>query len=103
MNTIQKKKFSSIFYVEIAEILQKEFNSTSNTINKEGILVTLIKVSVSSDMSLIIVYLSIYPFLDRKILKKIRLKSGFYRKLLSKRLRYCVKKIPELDFRVINF
>ncbi|WP_238784265.1 ribosome-binding factor A [Blattabacterium cuenoti] len=102
MNSIKNKKLSSIFYIEIAEILHKEFNKNYNDVkkNKEGFLVTLIKVCIFYEMNLIMGYIAIYPFLDRNILRKIRLKSGFYRKLLSKRLRYRVKKIPKLDFRL---
>ncbi|WP_185851563.1 ribosome-binding factor A [Blattabacterium cuenoti] len=93
MDTIRNKKLSSVFYTEIAEILHKEFNNSSS-----NYLVTLIRVYLSCDMSFIMGYIAIYPFLDKNILKKIRLNSGFYRKLLSKKLRYRVKKIPELDF-----
>ncbi|WP_185860707.1 ribosome-binding factor A [Blattabacterium cuenoti] len=95
MNLIKNEKLSSIFFIEIAEILNKEiyFNQSQNKF-----LVTLIKICITHDMNLIKVYISIYPFLDKKILKYIRSKSFFYRKLLSIKLRYRVKKIPKLDF-----
>lgn len=95
MSLIRNEKLSSIFFMEIAEILNEEiFYSQSE--NK--FLVTLMKICITPDMNLIKVYISIYPFLDKNILKSIRSKSRFYRKLLSKRLRYRVKKIPKLDF-----
>lgn len=84
--------------MEIAYLLHKEeFN------NDHGkFLITLIKVSMTPDRSLIKSYIAIYPFLDKSILKKIRSKSRLYRKYLSKKLRYRVKKIPKLYFHVDN-
>ncbi|WP_185853325.1 ribosome-binding factor A [Blattabacterium cuenoti] len=96
MSFIRNEKLSSIFSIEIAEILNEEIRNKNN----ENFLVTLIKVCLTPDMNLIKVYISIYPSLNKKILEFIRSKSRFYRKLLSKRLRYRVKKIPKLDFRV---
>lgn len=95
MNSIRNQRLSSIFYMEIAEILMKDET-------KKGFLITLIKIRMTHDLSLIKSYISIYPFLDKEILGSIRSKSVFYRKLLSKKLRYRVKKIPELDFCVVN-
>ncbi|WP_041936045.1 ribosome-binding factor A [Blattabacterium sp. (Nauphoeta cinerea)] len=92
---IRNERLSSIFFIEIAEILNQEiFYSES----KNKFLVTLIRICMSPDMNLIKGYVSIYPFLDKKTLEFIRFQSRFYRKLLSKRLRYRVKKIPKLDF-----
>ncbi|WP_185859305.1 ribosome-binding factor A [Blattabacterium cuenoti] len=96
MSLIKNEKLSSIFSIEIAEILNEEIQNENN----EKFLVTLIKVCITHDMNLIKVYISIYPSLNKKILEIIRSRSRFYRKLLSKRLRYRVKKIPKLDFRV---
>lgn len=96
MNSIRNQRLSSIFYMEIAEILMKDET-------KKGFLITLIKICIIPDLSLIKSYISIYPFLDKEIFENIRSKSGFYRKLLSKKLRYRVKKIPKLDFCVVNF
>ncbi|BBA17508.1 ribosome-binding factor A [Blattabacterium cuenoti] len=98
MSLIKNQKLSSIFFVEIAEILNREiFYGQKN----QKFLVTLIKIYITPDMNLIKVYISIYPFLDKEILKIIRSKSKFYRKLLSHRLRYRVKKIPKLNFFLI--
>lgn len=95
MNLIRNEKLSSIFFMEIAEILNEEICYSQNNTK---FLVTLIKICITPDMNLIKVYISIYPFLDKNLLKFIRSKSRFYRKLLSQRLRYRVKKIPKLDF-----
>ncbi|WP_185857942.1 ribosome-binding factor A [Blattabacterium cuenoti] len=95
MSLIRNEKLSSIFFMEIAEILNEEIFYSQN---KSKFLVTLIKICITSDMNLIKVYVSIYPFLDKSILKSIRYRSRFYRKILSKKLRYRVKKIPKLDF-----
>ncbi len=81
--------------MEISEILNEEIRC-SQSANK--FLVTLMKIHITPDMNLIKVYISIYPFLDKKMLRSIRSQSKFYRKLLYKRMRYRVKKIPKLDF-----
>ncbi|WP_238784198.1 ribosome-binding factor A [Blattabacterium cuenoti] len=95
MSLIKNDKLSSIFFVEIAEILNEEIRYSQR---KNKFLVTLIKVCITPNMNLIKAYISIYPFSDKNILRFIRSKSKFYRKLLSERLRYRVKKIPKLDF-----
>ncbi|WP_185864457.1 ribosome-binding factor A [Blattabacterium cuenoti] len=96
MKKIKNEKLSSILFIEIAEILNEEVRYI-----KKNFLVTLMKVNINSNMNRIKVYINIYPFLDKEIIYFIRSKSRFYRKLLSKRLRYRVKKVPKLDFRVI--
>ncbi|WP_185866003.1 ribosome-binding factor A [Blattabacterium cuenoti] len=96
MNFIKNEKLSSIFSIEIAEILNEEEEIRNK--NNEKFLVTLIKVCITPDMNLIKVYIRIFPYFNKEILEFIRSKSRFYRKLLSKRLRYRVKKIPRLDF-----
>ncbi|WP_185869022.1 ribosome-binding factor A [Blattabacterium cuenoti] len=99
---IKNEKLSSIFSIEVAEILNKEIRNNRNK-NKKNFLVTLIKVCINCDMNLMKVYISIYPFFNKKILNILRSKSKLYRKLLSKKLRYRVKKIPKLDFLESNF
>ncbi|WP_185873834.1 ribosome-binding factor A [Blattabacterium cuenoti] len=96
MNSIKNKKLSSLFYIEIAEILQKEFHNKIE--NKKGFFITLIKVCINSNMEYLKVYIGIYPFLDQNIVKEICSKSKIYRKKLSQKLRYRVKKIPILHF-----
>ncbi|WP_185862129.1 ribosome-binding factor A [Blattabacterium cuenoti] len=96
---MKNEKLSSIFSIEIAEILNEEVR---NNKNYENFLVTLIKVCITSDMNIIKVYIRMYPFLDKNILKYIRSKSLFFRKVLSKKLRYRVKKIPKIDFRILK-
>ncbi|WP_185876822.1 ribosome-binding factor A [Blattabacterium cuenoti] len=92
-NFIKSKRLSSVFSTEIAEILGEEIRNI-----EKNFLVTLIKVCIAHDMSLLNVYIRIYPFFNKNILETIQYKSRFYRKLLSKRLRYRVKKIPKIRF-----
>ncbi|WP_185882411.1 ribosome-binding factor A [Blattabacterium cuenoti] len=99
MNPLQKKKLNSIFYSEIANMLQEEVNKE---ILKKGILITLIKISFSQNMNLIKGYISIYPFIDEQIINQINYKTKIFRKYLSKKLRYHVKKIPRLNFIILN-
>lgn len=97
MKEIKNEKLSSILFTEIAEILSEEIRYI-----KKNFLITLIKVKITSNMNLIKAYVNVYPSIDEEIIYYIRSKSSFYRKLLSKRLRYRIKRIPKLDFHIIN-
>ncbi|WP_185869601.1 ribosome-binding factor A [Blattabacterium cuenoti] len=99
IKNIKNKKISSIFYTEIAEILNEETNNINiKQKNRTKFLITLIKVSINTNINIIKVYINIYPFFKKDILYFIRSKSNFYRKKLFKRLRYRINKIPKLDF-----
>ncbi|WP_185855504.1 ribosome-binding factor A [Blattabacterium cuenoti] len=98
MIIFKTEKLYSIFYTEIAEIINENIKNFFDNKNHEDFIVTLIKIKISYDMNSIIAYINIYPFFDEKIMHYLNSKSKFYRKLLSKRLRYRVKKIPKLFF-----
>ncbi|WP_185872748.1 ribosome-binding factor A [Blattabacterium cuenoti] len=99
MDTIKKKKLNSIFYSEIANLIQQDIYKK---VLKKGIVITLIKINFSKNMNLIKGYISIYPFIDEQILTQIKSQTKIYRKFLSKKLRYHVKKVPKLNFIILN-
>ncbi|WP_185865011.1 ribosome-binding factor A [Blattabacterium cuenoti] len=96
-NIIKYQKLSSIFFIEIAEILNEE-----NRDNINNFLITLTNIKINFNINIIKLYINIYPFAEKSIVNYIYYRSNFYRKLLSKRLRYRVKKIPKININIIN-
>ncbi|WP_185877361.1 ribosome-binding factor A [Blattabacterium cuenoti] len=99
INVIKNEKIYSIFFVEIAEILNEEIKINYN---KNNFLVTLVYLNINYNMNIIKAYINIYPYSEKILVNKICSKYKVYRKLLSKRLRYRVKKIPRLNIFVLN-
>ncbi|WP_185877881.1 ribosome-binding factor A [Blattabacterium cuenoti] len=93
---VKNKKILSIFFIEIAEILQQEFY------NNKKFLVTLINVKFNHNINFLKLYINIYPFSEKNIIIHIKSKLSFYRNILSKKLRYRIKKIPKLGIYIIN-
>ncbi len=98
MNFIKNEKLSSIFFIELSEILNEEVRNICIT-NK---LVTLVKIYLYSDFKLIKAYIKIYPTIDKELIKYFSYKAKFFRKILYNRLRYRVKIIPKLSFYYYN-
>ncbi|WP_185873293.1 ribosome-binding factor A [Blattabacterium cuenoti] len=96
-NIIKNKKISSIFFIELSEILQKEF---INNCNYKKFLITLIKVKLNYDT--LKIYINIYPFPEKNIIVYIQSKLFLYKRILYKKLRYRIKKIPKLSIYIVN-
>ncbi len=86
----------------MSQILNEDMRNNYCIQNLKNVIVTLIKIDMSSDINSMKIYIKIYPIFDKKIENFIVLRSNIYRKLLSKNLRYYVKKIPKLYFHVFN-
>ncbi|WP_185868499.1 ribosome-binding factor A [Blattabacterium cuenoti] len=95
MDNIKCNKLSSVLYKEIAEIINEDMK---NNFHYTKLLITLIKISMDSYKNSMKVYINIYPFFNEKVMYFLRSRSSFYKKSLTKRLRYRIKKIPNLFF-----
>lgn len=100
---VKNEKLYSIFFKEIAEILNKDI--ILKKYQNNYLLITLIKLKINYNKNEIKAYISIISKnLNNKninynsIIKFIRSNSFLYKKELFKRLRYRVKKIPKLIF-----
>ncbi|YBU88275.1 MAG: ribosome-binding factor A [Candidatus Walczuchella monophlebidarum] len=95
MVSIRNKKITVLIQKELASIFRYE------TVNN-GLLISVIRVHISYDMSSAQIYLSIFsPKKEtRKILQEIIDKHLYYKHLLGQRLRNKIRKIPELNFRL---
>ena len=95
METKRQQKISKLIQKELSEIFQREIKSQGN------IMITVTKVSVTSDMSYARVYLSVFGS-DREaktaVVKEVNAMSRNIRRLLGDRIRFQLRVIPELQF-----
>ena len=92
----RQQRFAGVIQQDLAEIFQREGNAWL-----PGVLVTLTRVRVTSDLGIARVYLS---FLNApapaEALEQIRSKSSEIRYRLGGRIRNQTKNIPQLEFYV---
>lgn len=95
METHRQKKIGQLLQQDLVDILQGE-------VRKNGILnlvITVSKVSVTSDLSIAKVYLSIFPSAEGPaLLKAIQTNQPLIRHDLAQRVRHQLRKVPLLQF-----
>ena len=95
METQRQKKIAGLIQQDLAEILQRA--ATDGGL--KGVLLTVSKVSVSSDLSIAKVYVSIFPTREAKpLLKGIQAEQAKIRHELAQRTRHQLRRVPELTF-----
>ena len=94
MSSTRQNKISRLVQKELGDIFQK--NTTSLF---QGKMITVTAVRVSPDLSVARVYLSLFPVKDKEeFITYITSVEGQIRYELGKRVRYQLRKIPELAF-----
>jgi len=95
MSSLRQLKVNELIRRELSEIIMREFEAPENS------LVTISDVDTSSDLSSTKVSVSIFP-VDQanKAFGSLRKMSGFFQKLLNRRLR--MKMIPRINFYLIK-
>lgn len=95
METNRQKKIGSVLQKDLVDILQGE-------VRKNGIpnlVISVSKVSVTTDLSIAIVYLSIFPpEKGPKLLAAIKTNTPLIKHDLSQRVRLQLRKVPNLVF-----
>lgn len=95
METNRQKKIGTLLQKDLVDILQGEVrkNSISN------LLISVSKVSVTSDLSIAKVYLSIFPS-DKgaELLTAIKTNAPLIKHDLAQRVRQQLRRVPELIF-----
>ena len=95
METNRQKKIGGVIQKDLADILQKILKESGLT----GILISVTKVTVTTDLSISKVYLSIFPNKDAKsLLEEIKQRQPLIKHELAQRTRNQLRKVPELDF-----
>jgi ribosome-binding factor A len=95
METNRQKKIGGVIQKDLADILQKILKENGLT----GILISVTKVTVTTDLSISKVYLSIFPNKDAKsLLEEIKQRQPLIKHELAQLTRNQLRKVPELDF-----
>ena len=93
METTRQSKIGRLLQKELSEILRQE------TVKMNGTLISVSAVRVSPDLSIAKVYLSIFPSeKGEELLKNIQNSSKQIRHELSQKVRYQLRKTPDLVF-----
>jgi len=95
METQRQKKIAGVIQKDLADILQRAATDGGFT----GTIISVSKVSVTIDLSLAKVYISIFPHNQiEPILKGIQDNTSVIKNELAKRTRNQLRRIPELAF-----
>ena len=93
METTRQQKIARLIQKELSEIFRQQTAKMGN------VLVSVSAVRVSPDLSIARVYLSIFPSEKAdEILKNINASAKTVRYELAQRVRYQLRKTPELSF-----
>lgn len=93
METTRQSKISRLLQKDLSDIFLNETRKT------HGVLISVSVVRVSPDLSVAKVYLSIFPSEKaQEILDSIRLNARNIRYKLAQRIRFQLRKTPELSF-----
>ena len=93
METTRQAKIARLIQKELSEIFRQETSKT------RGSIVSVSAVRVSPDLAVARVYLSVFPSENAKqVIDSVNAKAKAIRYDLSQRVRYQLRKSPELSF-----
>ena len=94
METNRQKKIAGVIQQDIADIIQKSISATIG-----GILISVTKVRVTSDLSEAKVYISVFPTKDRdSIIEQTIKQTKPIRYQLAQRTKHQLRRVPNLHF-----
>ncbi len=95
MESARQQKINKLLLKDLGVIFQLESRNILGT----GALITVTKVSVTKDLSIAKVYLSLFAVDDKEILiKQIQRKKSAFRNLLGAKIRNQLRVVPDLLF-----
>ncbi|MBC2843927.1 30S ribosome-binding factor RbfA [Winogradskyella flava] len=95
MESNRQKKIAGILQQDLAEVLQRAAADGG----LKGVIISVSKVSVTVDLSIAKVYLSIFPNKEAKeLLEGIRSNTPLIRHELAQRTRHQLRRMPQLEF-----
>lgn len=95
METNRQKKIGGILQKDLVDVLQ----SAATRGGLKGIIISVSKVSVTTDLSIAKVYLSIFPNKEgEELLKGIRSNTPLIRHELAQRTKHQLRRMPQLEF-----
>ena len=93
--TQRQKKIGGILQQDLAEVLQKA--ATDGGLR--GVIISVSKVNVTTDLSVAKVYLSIFPNKEAKtFIEGIKSNKPLIRHELAQRTRHQLRRMPQLEF-----
>lgn len=97
METNRQRKIAGVLQRDLVDILQKAALDGGLT----GVLISVTKVNVTTDLSIAKVYLSIFPHKEtEELLKGIRSNEPLIKHQLAQRTRHQLRRVPKLEFYV---
>jgi ribosome-binding factor A len=94
METNRQKKIAGVLQKDLAEVLQHAAQD-----GMKGVIISVTKVNVTSDLSQAKVYLSVFPQLNREIiLKGVQENTATIRYEMARRTREQLRRMPNLLF-----
>jgi len=94
METNRQKKIAGVLQKDLVDVLQNAARE-----GMKGVIISVTKVSVTTDLSLAKVYLSIFPNEKRdELLEGIKTNTVLIRHELAQRTRNQLRRMPELTF-----
>ena len=95
MESNRQKKIAGLLQQDLAEVLQHAASSGG----LKGVIISVSKVSVTVDLSIAKVYLSIFPNKEAQgLLEGIKSNAPLIRHELSQRTRHQLRRMPQLEF-----
>ncbi len=94
METNRQKKIAGVLQKDLVDVLQHAAQG-----GMRGVIISVTKVQVTSDLSQAKVYISVFPQLKRElILKGVQENTSSIRYEMAKRTRNQLRRMPELSF-----
>ncbi len=94
METNRQKKIAGVLQKDLAEVLQGAARD-----GMKGVIISVTKVQVTTDLGMAKVYLSVFPQLKREIiLKGVQENASSIRYEMAKRVKNQLRRMPELSF-----
>ena len=94
METNRQKKIAGVLQKDLVDVLQNAARD-----GMKGVIISVTKVTVTSDLSDAKVYISVFPQTNRElILKGVREQSATIRYEMAQRTRNQLRRMPELSF-----
>ena len=96
METNRQKKIAGVLQKDLAEVLQHAARD-----GMKGVIISVTRVHVTTDLSLAKVYISVFPQLKREILiDGIRANTRTIKHEMARRIRNQLRRMPDLMFYV---
>lgn len=95
MESNRQKKVAGVLQKDLAEVLQNALRAAGQS----GIIVSVTKVKVPTDLSIAKVYISVFPN-DKasKMLEEVQAVKATIRHEIAQRTRHQLRRMPELQF-----